>query len=75
MTLQVSRCGSCYDFRFVGNSYLGITSRFPVIREKSRKGQKTRPFYHLIIYMKQPPETVGTRAGAAICPVHRESLS
>src|SRR4029077_13985758 len=40
--------------------------------EKSRKGQKTRP---LFIYMKQPPETLGTRAGAAICPVHRESLS
>jgi len=33
-----------------------ITSEFLVIREKSRKGQKTRPFYHLMIYMKQPPE-------------------
>ena len=52
--------------RIVDKPYLGITSRLLVIREKSRKGQKTRPSYHLIIYMKHLPETVGTRAGADV---------
>src|SRR5258708_37284349 len=33
-----------------------VTSCLPVIREKSRKGQKPRPFYHPIIYPKIFPK-------------------
>lgn len=51
---------------FLRTNPVGITSALPVIREKSRKGQETRPFYHLIICMKKL-FPVGTSVGAATC--------